>query len=153
MNPNQWGFKKIFVGRSGVFLDDKYELYHVEKHGQPRENCFTMHLPYVHRITTKEEIKEQFELLEWGKIADIDLVKNPTSGNQKGFIHFEMTSVNSEFKAAYNHLWYREDAKLKITYDIGRYWWVFKVDTKMIDLYSRLLIIEFSDSDSDSDSD
>lgn len=150
---NQWNFKKIFVGRDGVKLDDTIELRYVEIHDQPRQNCYTMHIPSVHKNTSKETIREHFEALEWGTIEEIDLLRNPTTGAQKAFVHFEKSSVNSEFLAAYNHMWSRPDAKLKITYEGLAYWWVVKVDTKCVDMYCKRIIIEFSDSESESDSD
>jgi hypothetical protein len=147
---NRWNFKTIFIGRDCVKLDNTIDLRHVEIHAQPRENCYTMHIPSVHKSTSKDDLREYFEALEWGNIEDIDLLRNPTTGAQKAFIHFEKSSVTNEFLAAYNHMWSRPDAKLKITYEGFAYWWIVKVDTKCVDIYSQRVVLDFGD-DSSSD--
>jgi hypothetical protein len=151
---NQWGFKKIEVNSYGVFLDDKYELQHVEIHGQPEENCFSIHLPRVQKSMNKEEMKEIFDLLEWGEIERIDLVnKSITDNFQKAFVHFKKETVTNDFLAAFNHLWSREDAKLRITPQPDYYWWVCRISTKMIDMYCRRIVIDFSSESESEDED
>ena len=117
-------------------------------YGQRYQCLKTIHIPSLHPSTTEESIKETFKNLGFGEVSHTEIVRDKKT---KGFVH--VSNPTEDFLKIYNYLWSKDKAQVKIFLNNRNYWFFRRVDDNLVDVYSRPLIIEMSDSDSDSDSD
>ena len=107
----------------------------------PKLNKKTLYIPFVHKNTTKEFIKDVLDDFNWGTIHSIDLVKNIYNSHLKAFVHFEDT--NEDFQKVFDYLWSKDDAKIKITYNEPSHWFIQKASLKRVDCYSTTVHYPF----------
>lgn len=149
LKENTYNYKSISI--DNMLLDGTHEVDMIHMKDVPKQGKKTIHIPFVHKNTTKDFIKDVLNDFKWGTIHNIDLVKNIYNSHQKAFVHFEETT--EDFQRVFDYLWSKDDAKIKITYNEPFHWFIQKADLKNVDCYSTRYIIHFSDSESDSDSD
>jgi len=127
-----------------------YLLYSIKRIGvKDKKICNSIYIPWIHKNTTIEFIKQNLDNLNWGKIYKIDLIPREDSHNI-AFIHY--FSVNEVFSKIDEHI--SKGNEIKITYNDPHFWIIKSAKFKEYDEYfADSLVVEFGDSDSDSDSD
>lgn len=147
LKDNKHNYKSMCI--DNMLLDGTHEIDVIQMMDVPKPGKKSIHIPFIHKNTNKEFIQKVLDEFKWGTIHSIDLVDNVYNSHQKAFVHFEDT--NDEFQRVFDHLWSKEDAKLKITYNDPYHWFLQKADAKRVDCYSTKYIIQFSDSESSDD--
>ena len=74
LKDNDYDYNIISI--DNMLLDGKHEIDVIQMMEPPKLNKKTVYIPFVHKKTTKEIIKDVLDEFNWGAIHSIDMVKN-----------------------------------------------------------------------------